>query len=70
VPSTAVGYSETIADYSKFIDGGIPSEAHTKLQATINRELGFSEMEGKTIIDILPLLQQTLFQSFQSHNEK
>ncbi|KAF5722005.1 kinase-like (PK-like) [Fusarium mundagurra] len=67
---TANGSSETIADYSKFIDGGIPSEVQNKLQATINRELGFSELEGRRIIDILPILQQTLLQSFQNHNEK
>ncbi|SCV57495.1 uncharacterized protein FFB14_15171 [Fusarium fujikuroi] len=69
VAYTAAGSSETIENYSKFLDGGIPSEVQNKLQATINRELGFSELEGRRIIDILPILQQTLLQSFQSHNE-
>ncbi|CEF71836.1 hypothetical protein FGSG_11649 [Fusarium graminearum PH-1] len=67
--STAVGSSETIADYSKFIDGGIPSKVHNKLQATINRELGYSELDVRRIIDILPMLQQTLLQSFQNQND-
>ncbi|KAI6762335.1 hypothetical protein HG531_002888 [Fusarium graminearum] len=66
---TAVGSSETIADYSKFIDGGIPSEVQNKLQATINRELGCSELDVRRIIDILPMLQQTLLQSFQNQND-
>ncbi|RSL77229.1 hypothetical protein CEP51_009253 [Fusarium floridanum] len=65
--STTVEYSETIDDYSKFLDGGIPSHVQTELQATISRELGFSEVDGRKIVDIIPMLQQTLLQSFQNY---
>ncbi|KAM5355171.1 hypothetical protein ACJ41O_001817 [Fusarium nematophilum] len=65
--STAVEYSETIADYSKFLNGGIPSHVQSELQATISRELGFSEVDGRKIVDIIPMLQQTLLQSFQNY---
>jgi hypothetical protein len=65
--STTVEYSETIDDYSKFLDGGIPSHVQTELQATISRELGVSEVDGRKIVDIIPMLQQTLLQSFQNY---
>ncbi|KAI8716081.1 Protein kinase domain-containing protein [Fusarium sp. LHS14.1] len=68
LPSSAtIEYSETIDDYSKFLDGGIPSHAQTELQATISRELGVSEVDGRKIVDIIPMLQQTLLQSFQNY---
>jgi hypothetical protein len=66
---TAVSSSSIIDDYTTFMDGGTPSEVQNKLQATINRELGFDELEGKSHIDILPVLQQTLLRSLQKHNE-
>jgi len=40
---------------------------HTELQATISRELGLSEVDGRKIIDIIPILQQTLLKSFQNY---
>ncbi|KAF2815138.1 uncharacterized protein BDZ99DRAFT_567033 [Mytilinidion resinicola] len=58
--------SETIADYSKFLNQGIPSDVQIELQATISRELGLSEVDGRKIIDMISVLQRTLLQSFQS----
>jgi hypothetical protein len=39
----------------------------TELQATISRELGLSEVDGRKFIDIIPMLQRTLMQSFQNY---
>lgn len=58
-----------MTEYNEFVSGGIPSDVQTDLEATIRRELGVSEVGGRKIIDIIPLLQQRLFQSFRDYKE-
>jgi len=59
--------SETLAEYNEFLNGGIPSDLQTELETTIRRELGVSEVGGRKIVNIIPMLQQRLFQSFRHY---
>lgn len=61
--------SETLAEYHEFLNGGIPSDVQTELETAIRRELGVSEVGGKKIVNMIPMLQQTLFQSFRQYRE-
>ena len=58
-----------MAEYGRFLDRGIPSEVQEKLQIIIRMELGLGEVEGRKIIHVLPMLQQTILKSFLSRRD-